>query len=114
MSTGIPNGIESEFGFIYCECYLGKNFKLGSPYNMANAIEKRYYPGATARIEPATLILLDQRLRFNHSNESWGEGYADLERVSMYQPNFLEKFKTIPVTHDKVCERFNVSKEWRM
>jgi len=73
----------------------------------------KFYPGAVARVEKDKIILLDQTQSGRDVNMDFYNNYADTETLVFAQPNFVERFKTIIETHDKVCEHFNVSKEWR-
>lgn len=116
---------EQWIGFIYCECYYGKNFFAWPPEWAASRLESKkqknvdylepnppmLIPGAVARVESAKVIILDlsqdhyknQDPRPHSKNRN-----SDAIIIEAAEPNFDEKFMKIIAMHDKNTEYFGV------
>ena len=86
-------------GFIYCEHYYGRGFRYLNTFRKRSRCN---YPGATARVEEDSVVILDQR----RNNEAGC--YADAERIKYAQPDFSARFLAIKDIHNAVCKAFKV------
>lgn len=105
---------KNEFSWVYCEHYKGLGFaNINSCNPRSWMLAPREYPGAVARIHNNSSMVVPLDHSRSYHDEFLYAGAlceADTERIYPSQPDFLERFKTIKIVHDKVCRLRQIGK----
>lgn len=106
---------EEWLGFIYCECYDGKDFPIlkGGKRDLDLPIYRPMISiGAIARIETDKIVLLDHRQSYTRDGRNirghHEDGASDSTTIHLAQPDFYEQFMHMRDIHEAMVDYFGI------